>query len=128
MKSVRDVRIVAVLFLIAGVVAVAQMARTRVLEFGTGLLALPAGIGLLRYSNAWRIVALVILWISLGLFIIATGMVLVNGRAAPVTFLVRSPVLIAVLIFLSFALTIWEIRVLTRPDVRRSFELGDPTA
>jgi len=128
MKSVRDVRIVAVLFLIAGVLAVVQMVMTRVLEFGTGLLALPAGIGLLRYSNAWRIVALVILWISLALFIIATGMVLVNGRAAPVTFGVRSPALIAVLILLSFALTIWEIRVLTRPDVRRSFELGDPAA
>jgi hypothetical protein len=128
MKSVRDVRIVAVLFLIAGVLTVVQIVRTRVLDLGMGLLALPAGIGLLRYSNAWRIVALVILWISLGIFIIATGMVLVSGRAAPVTFWFRSPAVIAVLMLLSFALTIWEIRVLTRPNVRRSFELGDPAA
>ena len=129
MKSVRDVRIVAVLFLIAGVAAVVQMILTRVLELSTtGLLALPTGIGLLRYSNAWRIVALVILWISLALFIIAMGMWLVNGRDISVTFWVRSPAAIAVLTLLSLALTIWEIRVLTRPDVRRSFELGDPTA
>ena len=129
MKSVRDVRIVAVLFLIAGVAAVVQMILTRVLELSTtGLLALPTGIGLLRYSNAWRIVALVILWISLALFIIAMGMWLVNRRGISVTFWVRSPVVIAVLMLLSLALTIWEIRVLTRPDVRRSFELGDPTA
>ncbi|MDQ6893991.1 MAG: hypothetical protein M3167_15065 [Acidobacteriota bacterium] len=129
MKSVRDVRIVAVLFLIAGVAAVVQMILTRVLEVGTtGLLALPTGIGLLRYSNAWRIVALVILWISLAVFIIAMGMWLVNGSAVSVTFWVRSPAVIAVLIFLSFSLTVWEIRVLTRPDVRRSFELGDPAA
>lgn len=128
MKSVRDVRIVAVLFLIAGVAAVVQIFLTRILELGMGLLALPAGIGLLRYSNTWRIVALVILWISLALFIITVGMVLVSGRAAPVTFWFRSPAVIVVFMLLSFALTIWEIRVLTRPDVRRSFELGDPKA
>lgn len=130
MKSMRAVRIVAVLFLIAGVVAVVQMILTRVLELSMGLLALPTGIGLLRYSNAWRIVALVILWISLAIFIIAAGLVLINGKAAPVSFSswVHSPVAIAVLALLSLAVTIWEIRVLTRPAVRRSFELGDPTA
>ncbi len=129
MKSVRDVRIVAVLFLIVGVLATVQIALTRVFDLSMALLALPAGIGLLRYSNAWRIVALVILWISLAFFIIAVGIVLVSGRVPLVTtFWIRSPAVAAVLWLLSLALTVWEVRVLTRPDVRRSFELGDPTA
>src|SRR3954471_5732819 len=128
MKPVRDVRIVAVLFLLAGVLALVQILRTRVLELGTGLLALPAGIGLLRYSNAWRVVALVILWISLAILVIAAAVVLVNGRADFVTSWVRSPILMALFALLSFAVSVWEIRVLRRPEVRRSFELGDPAA
>ncbi|HEY6147492.1 MAG TPA: hypothetical protein VIZ69_07325 [Thermoanaerobaculia bacterium] len=128
MKPFRDVKIVAVLFLITGLVAVVEMVLHRALELGTGLLAIPAGVGLLRFRNGWRIVALAMLWLSLAILTIVVLTALLGGNASFGSLWTRSPALVAVLTILSVALTFWEIRVLTRPGVRRSFELGDPAA
>ncbi|HYK41806.1 MAG TPA: hypothetical protein VE007_05395 [Thermoanaerobaculia bacterium] len=126
MKSFRDVRIVAVLFLLTGVAAIAQVIVTRSLAISTQMLAIPIGVGLLRYRNAWRVAALVLLWFSLAIVTFVVGIALLNRNLSFGGFLARSPALAGAFLGLSFALTIWEIRVLTRPDVRRSFELGAP--
>jgi hypothetical protein len=128
MKSVRDVRIVAVLFLIVGVASVVELVRTRDLGLIGGLLPLFIGIGLLRYSNVWRIVALVTLWIALAGFLVTGAAALTGKDVVVVTSLGSSPVLLGALLLASLALIGWQIRVLTRADVRRSFELGNPAA
>ena len=128
MKSVRDVRIVAVLFLIAGAAAVARMIQARAVEFAPGLLEILTGIGLLRWRNAWRIVALVTLWIGLAAFVFVGGILWIRGEAVFRTPWGRSPAAVVPLVFVTLALMLWQIRVLTRPNVRRSFELGDPAA
>jgi hypothetical protein len=40
----------------------------------------------------------------------------------------RSPLLLAMLFLVTLGLAAWELRVLTRESIRRSFELGDPAA
>jgi hypothetical protein len=134
MKPVRDVRIVAVLFLISGVTAVVRMIQTRTLQLAPGLIAIPTAIGLLRWSNGWRLVALATLWIALAVSILAGAYWLFHGDLSGEisisipSYLGKSTAMIVTVVVVGVALTLWQLRVLTRPAVRRSFELGDPAA
>jgi hypothetical protein len=130
MRPTTQVRIVAVLFLIAGASALVEIVRSRRFLLTAGLLGIPTGIGLLRYSNGWRIVGVISLWASLALLGLAILSVIGGGQTVADLFQVpgRSPLLLALLGIFTVGLTLWELRVLTRPNVRRSFELGDPTA
>ena len=128
MKSVRDVRIVAILFLVAGVTTVVRLIQTRMLELTPGLLGIPTGIGLLRWSNGWRLVAVVTLWIAVAVSVLAGAYWLFRGNISISSPWGSSPAVVATVALLGLALTLWQLRVLTRPGVRRSFELGDPAA
>jgi hypothetical protein len=75
-----------------------------------------------------RIVAVTTLWIALAFVIVVGGLGLIRGETVVVSSWSRSPVVAATLVVLGLALTLWQLRVLTRPNVRRSFELGDPAA
>jgi hypothetical protein len=130
MKSTTQIRIVAVLFLIAGAGALIEIVRSRRFLLTAGLLRIPTGIGLLRYSNGWRIVAIASIWFSLGMLVIVP--LIAVGRGQPVLDLFqmpgRSPLLLAMLFLVTLGLAAWELRVLTRESIRPSFELGDPAA
>ena len=129
-KSVRDVRIVAVIFLAEGLIAVFEMVQTRRLAFGPGLLELATGIGLLRYRNGWRIFAVVILWLTIVLAVFAGAIAIFRGEHlwAVVVAPVQSNAVAVMLLIVILGLMLWQVRVLTRPEVRRAFELGDPAA
>jgi hypothetical protein len=131
MRPTTQVRIVAVLFLIAGASALVEIVRSRRFLLTAGLLGIPTGIGLLRYSNGWRIVGVISLWASLALLGLAIVSVIGGGQTVAADLFEapgRSPFLLALLGIFTVGLTLWELRVLTRANVRRSFELGDPAA
>lgn len=124
MKSQRDVRIVAWLFIVSGALALLGAYQGGRFVLGTGLLGVPIGIGLLGYRSGWRTVALVWLWLGLiglpllgGLALFAGSNVEVSGR--------HSPLLFAGAFAVGFLLELWQYRVLTRPEVRRWFDLGE---
>lgn len=130
-KAPTSLKIVAVLFIIGGVLAVieilAALARGGI-NINFGVLGLFIGPGLLRFSRGWRTCGLVFLWIGLvGLPIIfligLTGSVPAHFTVFGIK-MARIPswwVSVGVIPF--FVLVLWQYRVLTRPDVRRHFGL-----
>ena len=125
MNSRRDVRIVASLFILEGLLAAFSAVREHRIELNAGLLWIPAGIGLLRFRSGWRTFALVSIWLTM---IIATfGFIGVVSNQVVMNFGViqsRSRVLAAALIAVSFAVAFWQYRVLTRSEVRHWFDQG----
>jgi hypothetical protein len=125
--------VVAVLFIIGGACSVIEVLVSLMhnhIDINFGVLGLFIGPGLLRLSRGWRTCALVFIWIALIglplialLFLVAPGPLDFNvfGQKvghAPKTF----GLIIAGVVF---AVALWEYHVLTRPDVRRLFDLPD---
>jgi len=97
-------------------------------SLNVGVLCIFVARGLLKLRRGWRTFALVILWLEMILFpVFALCMVAGTGDFSFIGVHVRSPNSAggAVLVLGLFALTAWEYRVLTRPDVRRLFNLGE---
>jgi hypothetical protein len=86
--------------------------------------------GLRRRSPAWRICALVLIWLAILVPLLGLGYALVVGQPVLVNgwhqqyFI--SPLASAALVMPWLLLSIWAYRVLTRPDIRALFcEDGD---
>ena len=93
-------------------------------------LQLFSGIGILRLIRGWRIYQLVCLWLGLLLLGFAAISALTSGHRMNFGWLgmTLDHAPRESLLFLFLALTmvsIWEIRVLTRPDVRKLFGISE---
>ena len=126
-----SLRIVAALFILGGIssiidVIVSLAQRTLPLNFG--VLGLFVGIGLLRFSRAWRTCALVFLWLAfIVLPLVALVFLFVAGSVNYTIFWQKigsgSRAIGVALAALVFAVALWQYRVLTRPDIRKLFGL-----
>ena len=126
-----SLKIVAALFILGGISSIIDVIvdLTRgTLPLNFGVLGLFVGIGLLRFSRAWRTCALVFLWIALiGLPLVALVFLFLAGSVNYTIFWQKigpgsRPIAVA-LAALLFAVTVWQYRVLTRPDTRKLFGL-----
>lgn len=119
-------RLAAWIFIIGGAFSVAGALMSGKLQLGTGLLAIPAGVGLLKRRAGWRTYALAVLWAA------AVGIALIvvfnfRSLALDLKFFgwraeYRSPWVVIGAILPFWALTVWQIAVLMRGEVRRLFE------
>lgn len=125
----RDLRIVALLFLLSGI----NSALTMVVGFMTGQIRLEFGFisifaffGLLHLSRGWRLYALFMIWwgivispviIILGL---TTNLCTFNIFTLPVT---QIPPLVGAMVSLViFFLLLWQLKVLTRREIKALFQ------
>jgi len=125
----RALRGVAVIQFLAGLAAVVgilvQLTRSHV-NIDFNVLGIPICFGLRRLSSGWRICALAVLWPGL-LFLPVMFLVgLVQERPAWFgVFGVRlasvPPLWLAIAALPLFVITLWQYRVLTRPDIRPLF-------
>lgn len=130
-------KIVAWLFIVAGIEAVVSIVGKLVLEGGIdlniGLLGLWIGPGLLRRDPKYRTWALRVL--ALGLILEAIAAAIFTVQPAP--YVVRSfgrqigsvssPVALAAILAI-VALTLWQVAVLRAPSVRAQFDVKSPPA
>jgi len=124
-------KIVAVLFIIGGVLAVIEILVALThgrININFGVLGLFIGPGLLKFSRGWRTCGLVFLWIALVGFPIIFLIGLTGTVPAHFTVfgmrMARIPSwLVSVGVIPFFALVLWQYRVLTRPYIRRLFGL-----
>jgi hypothetical protein len=103
-----------------------------------GILALPIGIGLLRYRPWWRLAALASIWLYFGALLLATAILFrLTGEISPnvrtiAEFAVSGKKVLVqsqanfwvALLFYAFlaALLIWSYRVLTRQNIKALFQ------
>ena len=123
-----SLRIVAGLFVLAGLLTVVDIVVKLFhdhLDLNLMLLCLWIGPGLLRHSPTWRKWALAILWFS---FFALSLLILLALLRSPLDFKIfgypTAPVpTIPTLLFLLalFLLTLWQYRVLIRPDIHCLF-------
>jgi hypothetical protein len=130
-KVPTSLKVVAVLFIIGGVLAVIEILVALThgrININFGVLGLFIGPGLLRFSRGWRTCGLIFLWI--GLIVIPIIFLIGLTGTFPTYFMVFGVrvarihpwwVLVAAVPF--FLLVLWQYRVLTRPDIRRLFGL-----
>lgn len=128
----RDLKIVAYLCLIFGILAVIDVLFDLLqshLNLNFGVLQVPIGFGLLRLRRGWRTCALVFLWMGMILVpVFCLGVAAMPGMPVykffgqPIGAGSKLPALILAIGL--FILMVWEYRVLTRESVRRLFYLG----
>jgi hypothetical protein len=127
-----ELKVVAGLFILEGACAAIEMVVSLAyghLNLNFGVLAIPAGFGLLRLSRGWRTFCLVLLWISLLLIPVVVAMMLGSTTLPEVKIFGQKvgkasqevAMVIAVVVFL---IAFWQYRVLTREDIRRRFGLA----
>jgi hypothetical protein len=125
-----SLKVVAVLFILTGITSlidvVVSLANGRI-DIDFGVLGLFVGPGLLRLSQGWRTVGLVLLVISaIGVAIVALAFLTAPGPLDFSAFGVRvgqvSKELGLGLAVILFALVVWQLRVLTSEEVRDLFE------
>jgi hypothetical protein len=122
-------KVVAALFFLGGVSAVIEVIVSLMnsrININFGVLGIFIGIGLFRLSQGWRTCALVFTWIAL-LALPAIGFLFL-GHSGPLDFTFfgekvgyASKEFGLAMIVALFIYTIWQYRVLTRPDVRHLF-------
>jgi len=125
----RDLRIVAFIFLLGGIdsalsMIIGAMTNHPRLEFG--VISIFAFFGLLRLSNGWRIYALVMTWLAIIFFPVLAIVALTTNHFTfsifnvPVT---QIPTFAGILLAIFFLLlALWQLKVLTRPDVEALFQ------
>lgn len=125
-------KIVAALFILGGISSIIDVIvdlTQSELPLHFGVLGVFVGIGLLRFSRAWRTCALVFLWIAIISLPLVALVFLFVAASVNYTLFWRNVgegsrgigvALAAVL----FALMLWQYRVLTRPDIRKMFGLS----
>lgn len=127
----RDLRLVALLFLFCGICAVIDMIASAAhnnVNLDFGFLGIPAYFGLHRLSNGWRFYAMFCSWLCilfspvLALLSFSAPYATINilgipGPAVP-SFVMIGPC------FFWMALAIWQLKVLTRPDVVELFTVA----
>ena len=109
-----SVAIVAWLFIFAGIMAasviVASPSQALVSYIPMGLVALPAGAGLLKLSNNWRLVALILIWMGMIVAVILAISIGTNEGALKVK--AGMGALITVFLWMNWVLTRHEVREL----------------
>ena len=126
MTAEGQLKLAAWIFIIGGVLSVAGALMSGKLQLGTGLLAIPAGVGLLKRRAGWRTYALAVLWLA----VIGVALIVIFNLRSLVLDLnlfrwraeYRSPWAVIGAIVPFGALAIWQIAVLMRKGVRRLFE------
>lgn len=112
-----------------GLTIIADLWHDR-LNLNFAVLEIPAGFGLLRLSRGWRTFTLWMIWTGIIAFTVLTLLLIfgtnmthitVNGTSLPHW---DRRLLLAASV-LALGVQIWEVRVLTRPDIRRLFGLTD---
>jgi len=90
-----------------------------------GILGIPICFGLLRHNGWWRTVSLIMIWIAL---IVSPIIYCIGLFAAPITYFevlwmqINVPrALFVLLAALSYALIVWQYRVLTVDSIARLF-------
>lgn len=128
-----SLRIVAAVFIVYGLAASIDM----VLAFtggriwiNLGVLGLLIGPGLLRLSKGWRLVALVFVWTGLAAAVAGMIWFLQAPTSPDVSFLGQpvgevSPNVLVTAMALYLMINLWQLYILTRPDIRKLF-LEDP--
>jgi len=127
-----SLKIVAALLILGGISSIIDVIvdlTQGTLPLNFGALGLFVGIGLLRFSRAWRTCALVFLWIAfIGLPLVGLAFLFFAGAVNYTIFWQKvgpgSRVIAVALAALLFAVAVWEYRVLTRPDIRKLFGLS----
>jgi hypothetical protein len=124
-----SLKVVAILFILGGICSVIEVLVSLMyshININFGVLGLFIGPGLLALRRGWRTCALVFVWIALIFIPIFTIFML--GHSGPLDFKVfgqkvghASKELGLATAAILFLLSIWQYRVLTRPDVRRLF-------
>ncbi len=127
-----SLKIVAWLFIISGVFSVIEVAVSLMngrINLNLGVLGLFIGPGLLNLRPGWRTCALVFIWIAL--ILVPVVVIILMGVSGPLDVTVFGQkvghtgkeigLAVGVLVF---ALTFWQYRVLTRPDVRQLFGIA----
>ena len=122
--------LVAWLFILGGVLAVAVALQRRSIAISTGLLEVPIGLGLLHRSSLWHRVALVVLLVGL---VVTPAVLLLNMQslrfgvdAFYLHYASRSPSAVLAAVAVAYAVVIWQLWVLTRHDVRQLFDPNEP--
>ena len=121
--------IVSILFLLGGLSSAIGMTARLLnghVHLDFGVLGIPTYFGLRRYSRGWRIYALVCIWSVL----VASPIVFVMGFVVsqPVDFRIFgmnagkvSPLWLTIGSLPLFVFSLWQLRVLTREDIRERF-------
>ena len=128
----RSLKVVAWVFVAFGVLAVIDLVTSLMsgnISLNFGVLWIFVGRGLLRVSPGWRTCGLVLLWLGMA----ASALLVViaaSGGGTVTVFGVRlrgdEARVGGVLLGLAFlGLQMWLYRVLTRPDVRRLFQMRE---
>ena len=127
-----SLKIVAALFILSGISSIIEVIISLTqgrLSFNFGVLGVVIGIGLLRFSRTWRTCALIFIWIALICLPLVALVFLF--LAASVNYIIfwqqvgpGSRAIAVALAALLFAVTVWQYRVLTRPDIRKLFGLS----
>jgi hypothetical protein len=126
-----SLKIVAVLFIIGGISSLIEIIVSLLhgqLSLDFGVLGLFIGVGLRRLSPTWRTWALVFTWITL--LVTPVGVLLFINSSGPLDFTLfgikmghvpKAAGVVGAVVF--FLISVWQYRVLTRPDVRALFGL-----
>jgi hypothetical protein len=125
----RDLRIVAIIFLVGGINSVLIMiigAMTNHISLEFGVFSIFAYFGLLRLSRGWRVYALAMSCLAIvfapvmAVVVLTTNNCTFNIFNVPVT---RIPALVGIVFAVFFfLLALWQLKVLTRPDVEALFQ------
>lgn len=126
--------IVAILFLIGGISsALGMLIRLRdgQLHLDLGILGIPTYFGLRRFSKGWRIYALVCVWFVLVVSPICFVLGFAISQPAHFSLLGLntgkvSPLWLSIVSVLFFAISLWQLRILTRREIRAKFHEGFP--
>ena len=127
--SLRLVGWITILYGISSILNIIELARHGRFFINLSALQFFGGIGILRRKRGWRLYQLFCLWLGLALLVLA-GISIVSGRqlisygwmGIPLE-RARPEVLLSLFILLAL-LTVWEIRVLTRSEVKKLFGIS----
>lgn len=134
MKRPLSLLLVAVIFILAGLGALWEMVSAlfgSAVDINFGVLALFAGIGLLRLRPRWRICALVFVWFLFAVVLFLVGALIFAPDSVELTLFgmqstgAQSPLVAWLSMALFGAFVSWIYHVLTRHDVRRLFTLAN---
>jgi hypothetical protein len=127
-----SLKVVAALFIVAGISSlieiIVSLFHNRI-SINLGVLNLFIGVGLLRLSPTWRMWALVFTWLALvgvplvGLYFLTSPDPLDFSFFGQKVAQVPKAAGVALAVA-SFSITLWQYRVLTRPDIRALFRLS----
>ena len=131
-RNASAVRLVAALFILVGVHSIVDAVLSIIyggFHISISVLGLFVGVGLLRAHRSWRTWALVLIGLRLLLTPIAVAMILAGSSSGTILFLggrldYQSNGLWLAWTVAWFLISLWQVRILTRPDVRQQFGLA----